>query len=207
MSSPLSIGATADRGHIEREALVNLELGGFRVRLVVEGVDASGLAAHLREQGSVAALTALVEAGVATYTVADGDPEVPEFGQTPEDPPRAVLDLSRRLRGGSAADRLERVRFAYRVGRLDGRLVSTARNGGRVYQEPSRLAPGANRTFFVVLNGAAGAPFWTADRSRYHELVRPDGVWVPNSVSRGLVSACELEAYTAGVGHPIPELD
>ena len=212
-------GTTAASGEwerIERVALTSLQEGPYRFRLLLEGPEASVLAAQLRDSGVVAAIESLLR-GAATSSAADssGPRSVPEppaaplrsFGDSPEEPSSQVLRLARRLRGADYSDRERRIRFAYRLGRLDGQLVAVAQDGGRVVQEPSEEVPrGERRTIFVALSGVPEAPFWTTDRALYFRLLKPEGQWVPGSISRGLSTQSEFEAYVFGVGRSILEL-
>ena len=176
-----------------------------------------GLEGFLRAQGTLAAVSELLDIAVESYEASGSGTASPPsggptasapapLGQTPPNPPAEVLALARRLRAGAdLADREERIACAYRLGRADGRLVPTAREGSRVYQDPTPPVLEGRNTHFVVLCGAEGAPFWTPSRGLYHSLVRPGGYFIRGSITRGLVTRAEFEAYCSGLGRIPPE--
>ena len=187
--------------------------------MVVEGDGATGLAARLRQQGSLDLLSDILEAAIAVPEEAaaedppanedqhDEAPPASAYGQTPVEPPEATLLLARRLRRGGAdpSVREQRVRRAYELGRLDGQLIAPAQEGARVRQAASPSFGGDSLVYFAVLHGVAHAPYWTGDRDIYHAEVRPSGRFVAGSVSRGLPTWTEFTAYLAGLGGPLPE--
>lgn len=108
----------------------------------------------------------------------------------------------RELGGLTPAARLWR---AYRLGVADGRVAQAARGGGSAVQEPSPPLPGARAAAYVVLcTEGEPEPRWTRSTRTYYELTHDlgptPGVWLPGTVSRGLPSAAEAEAYCLGAG-------
>ena len=177
---------------------------------MADGANLSALNLFLREQGTIAAVEGLLVGAIGGYQAtratsapeegSEAESEPPLLGQTPVEPPPAVVALARRLRAGTLADRELRVCSAYRIGRADGLLVARAREGVRVYQTPTPAALSGPNSFFVVLHGVAEAPYWTSSRDRYHNSVRPSGQWVSGAISRGLSTRAEWTAYCRGVG-------
>lgn len=179
--------------------------------------EVQGLEEFLRSQGTLATVSELLNSSVERFLVhrapqvsPQGEsPEagdLPPLGQTPLQPPASVLRLARRLRAGAdLAEREERITCAYQLGRADGWLAAHSREASRVYQDPTPPVLEGRNSYFVVLRGVEGAPFWTHSRGLYHSLVRPSGHFVRGSVTRGLVSRAEFEGYCHGLGRTPPE--
>jgi hypothetical protein len=175
---------------------------------VLDGPNSEAVAATLVADGGLEVIVDLITAALPARAAAPEPapaPEPAQPGPTPADPGAAVLLLARRLRGGSLADRDLRIRQAYSLGRSDAEQALGALAGQAPYQEPTppREARRCSAQY-VVLHGPPSAPFYTDSATYYFNQAKPGGEWLPFTVSRCLGSRCELDAYFAGVGGPVP---
>ena len=114
-------------------------------------------------------------------------------------PPEAFIGLERLVPLGGLSPRA-RICRAFRLGADDGEQVGVAEGGGRPRQVSEQL-PGQRTSAYVVLRPpGGGAPQYTRTPDRYFGVVRPRGVWLPDSVSRAFGTQAEARAYALGAG-------
>ena len=135
-----------------------------------------------------------------------------------EQPSQEVLDLASNLVGGTPAERIERVRKAYRFGRFDRETANRIEQGEeRRFRAPSPTTTSrrgvaryyailrANRSDFAKDKDVAAKAAWTKEYLTYLCLVKDESqTYGADTVSRRFRTLAETKAYYAGSGIPLP---